>query len=166
LGPDRTGVAAAAAGLPRSWPAGGPQVLWKVAVGRGFAGAAIFRDSVLLLDREDDARDLLRRFRLTNGTEVWRKEFDAPGKLDYNGSRTTPSTDGELIWTIGPFGHIRVVHFADGSPAWTAHLLDDWEAKGPQWGVSQPPLLLHDAVVVAPWGKKAAIVAYRKTEEN
>ncbi len=164
LGPDRTGTVAEAEGLVRSWPAEGPKVLWRVPVGVGFGGPAIYGDSVLILDRTADEQDVLRRIHLTDGTEVWRFSYDAPGKYQYPGSRTTPATDGRLVFCVGPVGHLNAVSFDDASPVWKAHLLDDWEAKVPTCGVAASPLLTDDAIIVAPWGKKAALVAYRKRD--
>ena len=163
LGPRRDGIAHDAKGLARSWPAGGPRKVWSIPVGRGYAGAAIHGDSVLLLDRDGNSRDILRRLRLADGKETWRFAYAAPGQVQYAGSRTTPATDGDLIFTIGPFGHIHAVNFAAGKPVWEAHLLQDWQARRPQWGVATSPLLLGDLVIVAPWGRKAALVAYHKT---
>jgi len=163
LGPDHDGIARTAKPLPRSWPAGGPKVLWKVEVGEGFAGPAICGDSVLLLDREDNARDVVRRLRLVDGAEVWRYPYSAPGRLPTkDGSRGTPTTDGKLVFTIGPFGHVHALKFEDGSLVWKAHLLKDWQARLPKWGVATSPLLMDDWVIVTPWGKKAAVVAYEK----
>jgi outer membrane protein assembly factor BamB len=162
LGPHRDNIAHDAKGLARSWPAGGPKVLWTQPLGIGFAGPVIYGDSVLLLDREDDKQDVLRRLRLTNGEEVWRFTYSAPGSLNHNGSRTTPATDGKLVFAIGPFGHFHAVNFADRAKVWQHHLLNDWDAKRPHWGVSTSPLLHRDLVIVAPWGKKAALVAYHK----
>jgi outer membrane protein assembly factor BamB len=159
-GPERTGVVEDGLALARSWPEAGPPVRWRVQVGEGFGGAAIVGDSVLILDREQSQRDVLRRLRLADGKEVWRYAYEAPGKVDYNGSRSTPSCDGTNVYTIGPFGHIRAVRLEDGKEVWAAHLLDDWEAKRPQWGVSQSPLVLGDLLIVAPWGSRAAVVAY------
>ena len=162
LGPNRDGVVPDAKGLARTWPAHGPKVLWSTPLGVGFGGPAIYGDSVLLLDREEDARDVLRRFSLSNGRELWRLEYQAPGKLQYNGSRSSPATDGDLVFTVGPFGHIHAVKFSDGSVVWKADLLKDWRAARPKWGVSNSPLLWGDLVIVTPWGRKAAVVAYRK----
>ena len=89
LGPQRDGVAHDAKGLARSWPDAGPKHLWETPVGAGYAGAAIYGDSVLLLDREDDARDVLRRINLADGKDVWRFPYDAPGKVDHNTTRCT-----------------------------------------------------------------------------
>jgi len=97
LGPDRNGIAVEALDLPRSWPAGGPTILWKIPVGPGYGGAAIYGDSVLILDRENEAQDVLRRISLANGSEVWRFSYDAPGGYVWPGSRTTPATDGTLV---------------------------------------------------------------------
>ena len=162
LGPQRNGVAHDAKGLARSWPDAGPKHLWETPVGAGYAGAAIYGDSVLLLDREDDARDVLRRINLADGKDVWRFPYDAPGKVDHNGGRPTPATDGDLVFTIGPFGAIHAVKFSDGSPVWQGDLLKDWQAQQPGWAVSTSPLLYGDCVIVMPWGKKAALVALDK----
>jgi outer membrane protein assembly factor BamB len=45
---------------------------------------------------------------------------------------------------------------------WKGDLLTDWGATRPQWAVSTSPLLYGDWVIMAPWGKKAAVVAYEK----
>ena len=37
-----------------TWPVGGPEVLWRVAIGEGFAGVAVAGDEVCLLDREGE----------------------------------------------------------------------------------------------------------------
>jgi len=164
LGPDKNGVAANAKGLARSWSETGPKVLWQVPVGEGFGGACVYGDNVLLLDREVGKKDILRCFRLSDGQEIWRSAYDAPGKLSHQGSRSTPATDGDLVFAIGPHGHFRAVRLRDGTPAWNAHLLSDWGAKKPRWGVATSPLLLDNKVILSPWGTKAALVAYNKAD--
>jgi len=162
LGPQRDGVTHDAHDLARSWPNEGPKVLWQTPVGLGYGGAATYGDSVFLLDREDDARDVLRRINIADGKDIWQYPYDAPGKFDHNGSRPTPATDGNRIFSIGPFGAIRAVNFSDGSPLWQGDLLKDWDAKIPQWGVSTSPLLYGDWVIIMPWGKKGALAALDK----
>jgi hypothetical protein len=162
LGPRSDGVVHDAKGLARAWPAAGPKILWQQPVGPGYGGAAICGESVFLLDREDDKADSLRRFNLADGKEVWHYSYAAPGRTDYNGSRSTPATDGDRVFGIGPFGQISAVKFSDGSLVWKKNLLADWDANKPQWAVSTSPLLYGDYVIVMPWGKKAALVAYEK----
>ena len=54
LGPNRNGTSLEK-GILRTWPEGGPEVLWTVAVGKGFGGPVIKNDKVYLLDRDDEA---------------------------------------------------------------------------------------------------------------
>jgi len=162
LGPERDGVARDAEGLLREWPNQGPTVLWSVDVGEGFAGPAIADGFVYLLDREPNKQDILRKLNLEDGREVWQYAYAAPGKLNYNGSRTTPTVDDDLIFTVGPFGHVHAVAVENGHVLWSAHLLEDWKSKRPGWGVSQSPLVYEDRVVVMPWGSRASVVAYER----
>ncbi len=162
LGPHRNAMAPEAKGLAKSWPMEGPKEVWRTSVSRGFGGAAIGGDRVIFMDREGTARDVVRCLRLSDGEELWRYAYDAPGRLSFPGSRTTPATDGELVFTVGGFGHVHALDLAAGKPKWKAHLLEDWEAKLPHWGVATSSLLLSKAVVFAPWGRRAALVAYDK----
>jgi outer membrane protein assembly factor BamB len=166
LGPQSDGVVHDASGLARTWPATGPKMIWEAPVGLGYGGAAVYGDSVLLLDRPDDARDVVRRIRLGDGKDVWSWPYDAPGKLDHNGSRSTPATDGNYVFSIGPFGHLTAVRFSDGTPVWSKNILTDWGAGRPQWGVSTSSLLYGNWVIVMPYGKQAALVAYDKATGN
>ena len=52
LGPDRNSKSAEK-GILRTWPAGGPEVLWTANVGPGFGGPAIKAGKVYLLDMDD-----------------------------------------------------------------------------------------------------------------
>jgi hypothetical protein len=70
LGPDRNSTSPEK-GISRSWPEGGPEVLWTVAVGRGYGGPAIKDGKVYLLDRDDQVGDNLRCFDLASGKERW-----------------------------------------------------------------------------------------------
>jgi len=161
LGPDRNGTVPDFK-LPAAFPEGGPKVLWTFALHEGFAGPSIKDGKVYVLDRVDNAQDVLRCIDLARGEELWNFGYDAPGKLDYNGSRTTPSVDDKYVFIIGPFGHFHCVDQATHKPVWKKHLLDDFDGKRPNWGVSQSPLLYKDRVIVAPLGKRAGVVAFEK----
>ena len=161
LGPTRDGVAKETK-LPRTWPEGGPEVLWTFELSRGFAGPAIQDGMVYVLDRVKDAQDVLRCLDLGSGQEQWSFAYDAPGKLDHNGSRTTPAVDDKHVFVIGPFGHFHCLDKATHEVVWKKHLLNDFGGKRPNWGVAQSPLLHKKAVIVAPLGRKAGVIAYER----
>ena len=146
-------------GLLKSWPEGGPKQLWSVPVGLGYGGVAAVGEEVFLLDRIADKKDALRCLNLADGKELWRYEYDAPGKLSHDGSRSTPTVTQKHVYTIGPHGHIHCIDRSTRKPVWTRNLLTELGAKKPRWGVATSPVLYKDSVIVTPLSEKAAVVA-------
>ncbi|MBN2329175.1 MAG: PQQ-like beta-propeller repeat protein [Candidatus Omnitrophica bacterium] len=161
LGPDRTGYSSEA-DLNREWPESGPPILWSINVGEGFGAASIFKGRVYMLDREDNQSDVLRCFDLKSGEELWRFAYDAPGRLSYNGSRSTPTVTETSIYTVGPFGHASCFSQETKKLVWSKSLQTDFGATPPNWGFSQSPLLYEDMVIVAPMSDKHGLVALKK----
>jgi len=161
-GPTRNGVAAKGV-RARTFGPNGPKIAWTVKVGPGFAAPAIRDGKVYLLDRPDRKQDVLRCFDLAKGTELWTYAYDAPGRLNYDGSRSTPAVDDKYVFTVGSFGDFHCIDLATHKAVWTKHLLKDHETKIPHWGVAQSPLLHKDLVIVAPQSRTVGVAAYEKT---
>jgi len=160
-GPDRNGISPET-NLARSWGETGPKELWSFELGVGFGGPSIHDGKVYVLDRVDDARDVLRCLDLESGKELWTFAYDAPGKLGRNGSRTTPTVDDKYVYTVGPFGEFHCVSKTSHKVVWKKHLLRDFGGRRANWGVSQSPVLYKDMVIVAPQSRKAGLAAFRK----
>jgi outer membrane protein assembly factor BamB len=158
MGPNSNGVSTEK-GLARAWPAAGPKVLWTVKVGPGYGGAAIRAGKVYLLDRVDQQKDVLRCLDLTTGKEEWTFGYNAPGRIDHDGSRGTPAVTDKYVYTIGPFGDMHCIDLASHQVVWKKNIVTDYGAKRPQWGVAQSPLLFHDLVIIAPQSNQAGVVA-------
>jgi len=160
-GPDRSGVAAEGPELARSWPDGGPPVLWAVEVGRGYAGVAVVNGEVFLLDREDNERDVLRCLDLETGEQRWSHGYDAPGMTGFPGSRSVPTVTGRFVVTLGPFGHLTCVSRKSHKPVWSVHLPTAFVGCGvPRWGYAQHPIVHDGNVIVAPHGKGVGVAAF------
>ncbi|MFG0319717.1 MAG: PQQ-binding-like beta-propeller repeat protein, partial [Planctomycetota bacterium JB042] len=156
LGPQRDDTAAA---VPIADGAPPPTVRWRAPVGPGFGGAAVRDGRVYLLDREAGERDVLRVLDLEDGREVWRAADDAPGRLNYAGSRSVPVVTERLVLTVGGLGHVRAFDRAAESMRWRLHLEDDLDGRRPMFGFSASPVLVDGRLVVAPLGPDVGLVA-------
>ena len=162
LGPNRNAVSTET-GIKRSWPAGGPEVLWTVQLGEGFGGAAISQGKVYVLDRSGETGDILRVLDLKTGKQDWTFAYDAPGKLDRGGSRSVPTVDGNYIYVCGSFGHFHCVDKRTHKVVWSKNVWTDYSNEGvPRWGIAQNPLIYGDLVILASMTKSAGVVAYDK----
>lgn len=161
MGPNGDGTSSEK-GLARSWPAGGPKVLWAVPLGPGYGGASILDGKVYLMDRVDRQKDVLRCLDLGTGKEEWTYSYEAPGPIDHDGSRSTPAITDKAVFTIGPFGHLHCIDRVTHQVVWKKNLLSDYGGKAPRWAVAQSPLLYKELVVVAPQSEQAGVVAFEQ----
>jgi outer membrane protein assembly factor BamB len=176
-GPGRDGTSTEK-GILRSWPEGGPKVLWTAPLGIGFGGAAVSAGKVYLLDRDDKVGDTLRVYDLSSGKELWTFAYAAPGKVEFPGSRTTPTVDGDRVYTVGMVGDLYCFGAATQKPLWHKNIWTDFgggsavpanpfapPAEGgqlPIWGIVQNPLIYSNLLIVASQAPQAGVVAYDK----
>ncbi len=162
LGPNANATAPDAK-LARSWPANGPEILWTIPLGAGYGSAAISEAKVYLLDRIGNEKDALLCLDLLTGKELWAYSYEAPGKVDHDGSRSVPTIDGDYIYTCGTFGHVSCFDKNTHKPVWQKNIWTDFSAdKVPMWGIAQHPLIYNDTVILASQTEKAGVVAYDK----
>jgi outer membrane protein assembly factor BamB len=166
-------------GILRSWPEGGPKVLWTAPLGIGFGGAAVSAGKVYLLDRDDKVGDTLRMYDLATGKELWNFAYEGPGRVEFPGSRSTPTVDGDRVYTVGLRGDLYSISTTTKKPVWQKNIWTDFgggaavpaspfapPAPGgqlPIWGIVQNPLIYRNLLIVASQAPQAGVVAYDKT---
>lgn len=176
-GPKRDGTSAEK-GILRTWPAEGPKVLWTAPLGIGFGGPAVSAGKVYLLDRDDKVGDTLRVYDFSNGKELWTFAYPAPGKVEFPGSRTTPTVDGNHVYTVGMTGDLYCLSTVTQKPVWHKNIWTDFGGGGavpaspfappaagwqlPIWGIVQNPLIYRNLLIVASQAPQAGVVAYDK----
>jgi len=162
LGPDRNAISPEK-GLLRFWPKDGPKVLWTISLGAGYGGAAVSDGEVYVLDRIGNKKDMLRCLDLLTGKEQWSFQYDAPGRVQHPGSRSTPAIDDKYVYTCGSFGDLYCFDRDTHKPVWNKNIWKDFSDDNvPRWAISQNPLIYDDAVIVASQTSKAGVVAYDK----
>jgi outer membrane protein assembly factor BamB len=161
-GPDRDGKSAET-GLLRSWPEGGPKVLWSIPVGQGYAAAAIVDGKVYFNDYDEKTAEyLIRCVSLADGKELWRFKEKRRIRPNHGITRTVPAADGTYVFSLDPKAVLHALDAATGAEVWRKNLVQDYGSKIPPWYNGQCPLLEKDRVVIAPVGQKALVVALDK----
>jgi outer membrane protein assembly factor BamB len=166
LGPNRNSTSPEK-GLLRSWPENGPEVLWSVAVGKGFGGPVVKDGKVYLLDRDDKVGDNMRCFDLSNGKELWNFAYDAPGRVMFPGSRSVPIVEGNNVYSCGHNGDVYCIDINTHKPVWNKNVWTDFGGgRIPTWAITQCPLVYGDLLILASQAPKAGVVAYEKLTGN
>ena len=169
-GPERTGVAPDT-GLLESWPTEGPRLVWEAAgAGRGYASLAIAGEKIYTLgdglSTADDKDEYLSCFERETGKQLWKTKTGQPwsaGAESWQGSRSTPTVDGDLVYVITPFGQLVACATGNGKERFRVDLMATLGGKkGDSWGSSESPLVDDDRLVCTPGGEQATMVALNK----
>jgi outer membrane protein assembly factor BamB len=168
--------------LISKFPEDGANIEWRVAIGAGYSGPAVASGRVFITDRTQDegkGKEVENAIRdagqvaggervlcldAKTGDEIWSYSYDCPYRIAYpTGPRSTPTVDGDHVYTLGAMGRLICFSTSDGSVVWQKELTIDYNTKTPPWGYSSHPLIVDDTLFVAVGGEGSGIVAFDKT---
>jgi outer membrane protein assembly factor BamB len=147
------------------WPEDGPPVLWCVRAGAGYSCVAVVGQRLLTLEQDGDEEVVVCRDALT-GSDHWRFRYarqeadQAAYKGDHGtGPRSTPTIDGNLVYTVGSAGLLHCLNLQTGERVWRHDLLKEFSAPNLQWGTSFSPLVVGDLLLTNPGGPNGGSLA-------
>jgi outer membrane protein assembly factor BamB len=152
-GPARDGIAATGERVARTWPSGGPEVLWRTPVGEGHAGPVISHGRVYLVDYDRGKKeDAIRCLSLADGGEIWRYSYAVAIKRNHGMSRTTPAVEGKFLVALGPMCQVHCLNAETGELLWKKDLVREFGTTVPPWYAGQSPLIDQGRAILAPGG--------------
>jgi len=159
-GTNRDGLSRETVPLLRAWPPAGPRELWSIELGEGYAGAAVLHGRVYVMDYDSDKKqDALRCLSLADGRELWRYAYPVRVKRNHGMSRTVPAVSDQFVVALGPKCHVVCLDSLTGELRWGLDLVHQYGATVPPWYAGQCPLIDQGAVILAPGGKDALLLA-------
>jgi len=156
-GPDRNGVSKEK-GWTTSWPTEGPKQLWKASVGTGFSSVAVAQGRVFTLGNQADT-DTVYCFDAQTGEEVWKHAYSCALEPIYHegGPGSTPSVDGDRVYTISKRGDLFCFETANGKVLWQKNLVEELHVGRPRWGFAGSPLVEGDLIILNVGGAGTAV---------
>ena len=147
-------------GLFRTWPAGGPKVLWKSPVGEGYAGVAIQGGRLFINDYDAAKKEhVVRALSMADGKEVWRWSYAVDIRPNHGITRTVPTVTDRFVFSLDPKCRFHALDAKTGKLLWQKNLVQEFKAAIPGWYAGQNPLLDGDRVVLVTGGA-ALVVAF------
>lgn len=162
-GPNRDGKSPDT-GLLKEWPSGGPPLAWKATgIGEGLSSVSVFGGRIFTMG-EFDGESYLLALNAEDGKIVWKTKVGKGGGSDQGGKgpRSTPATDGKLVWALGQEGELICVRAADGRQVWATHY-DKLGGSRPGWWHSESPLLDGNYLIIKPGKGSTSVVGLQKT---
>ncbi len=165
-GPNRDGICREK-GLLKQWPSDGPKLLWKATgLGIGNSAPSVVGNVLYTMGQKDDQEWVLALDTSREGKQLWATSI-GPVRNNGNGfpgPRSTPTIDGNRLYTLGIAGDIVCMDANDGRIIWHRDVVKDFGGRVPSWGYAESVLVDGPWVICTPGGRKATIAAIRKKD--
>ena len=158
-GPNRN-LVSTESGWRTDWSSSGPKVLWKKEVGIGFSSVAVSAGRAYTIGHRG-GNETVFSIDVESGDEVWKHTYKC-ALVDYlheGGSASTPTVDGEHLYTLSREGRLFCFKKATGEIVWDRELQQMLSVPLPDWGFCSSPLVRGNQLLL----DTGATVAIDKT---
>lgn len=144
-GPARNGIFPAT-GLMKSWPDGGPPLLWRYEnLGNSWSAVTVAGDTIYAVG----GGSVGRLFAFTmDGRLKWRKRYGREFSVRYQGCRSTPTVAGRNVVLASGLGVIYCLDAAAGETRWSVDTAEAFSNQVPGWGYNITPLVVGRKVIL------------------
>ena len=157
-----------ATGIKDVWPASGPPVVWKRALGEGYSSPSV-EGGVLYTMYGRRGEEIVIAANAETGRTLWEHVTpmtfvsDAAREMG-NGPYSTPLIVGDRLFTTGVAGRLQCFDKRTGKLLWTQQLLDEHKGSLMMYGYAPSPVAFRDRVIVPVGGRGRALMAFNQSD--
>ena len=144
-GPNHDGISRETTWNPKAL-SGEPKIAWKANVGQGWSSVSVCGDKLFTTGNVED-NDIVYALSVKDGKEVWRYSYACQAG-NHAGPRSTPTTDGKVVYTLSRAGHLFCLSAADGKVIWQKSVLSELGAVNTMYGLAGSPVIYGDMLLL------------------
>ncbi len=149
----RHDLISAETGWADTWPADGPQQLWKVKVGTGFSSVSVVGNRLYTMGhdgRKEGGDDTVYCLDATSGAVIWKQSYPCAlvDNLHEGGPAATPTVHAGRVYTVSKEGLLHCFAADSGNVLWKQPLQKLLGVPMPEWGFSCSPRVVGDLLIV------------------
>jgi outer membrane protein assembly factor BamB len=158
---NRTGVSAET-GLLKSWPAAGPTLLWSnLQLTKGYSSVS-FGNNLIYTTGIKGENDILFALDM-NGNIMWQTAIGRAWNESYPESRSTPTVEGNRVYTSSGFGDLACIDGITGKIIWSYKASELNKGTYGDWGIAEALLIDGDKLYFSPGGPETMTIAINKS---
>lgn len=157
-----------AAGLRDTWPASGPRVIWRRALGEGYSSIAVDGD-VLYTMYGRRGQETVVAANAQTGATLWEHSEPMTFQSDAaqeqgNGPYATPLLVNARLFTTSVAGRLLCLEKATGRLLWNQDLGADHSGNRLMYGYASSPMAFRDTVILPVGGRGKAVMAFNQAD--
>lgn len=126
-----------------------PKELWRQPIGQGWSGFSV-EGPFAYTQEQSENEEAVTCYQLSSGSLIWKYQYpaDYSSVIAGSGPRATPTVSGNYLLTMGSTGVLNCLRRSNGELIWSHNVIEDAQAKIPEWGFSPSPLVINSEVIV------------------
>ena len=162
-GPNRDAICRET-GLLKTWPAGGPKLLWQIrGIGQGYSGPALVGNTLYTMGDKNGKATVFALDIAKDGKQIWATPIGTVKYKGYSpGTRATPTVDGDRVYGLSADGELACLDRKTGKSIWSIDYVKDFGGIMPRWAFAESVLIDGKKLICTPGGPKGTIVALDK----
>jgi outer membrane protein assembly factor BamB len=168
LGPQRDGISTETTQTPLAQT---PRPIWRASIGVGVSSVVVGQGRAFTMGHvrapHDRGTDTVYCFDADTGELVWTHAYDCLScksqDVRFYGPRSTPTVDGECVFTLSLEGHLFCFGADSGEVLWSKDLVRDLQGRIPVYGYCCSPLVYDKNLILELNAPDASYVALDKS---
>ncbi len=150
-------------GLLDQWPEGGPELIFTAkGLGYGYSSVSI-ADGRIFTSGNSGGKSLVTALDAADGHILWQTPNGPAWTAQFEGTRGTPTVDGDRVYDESPLGELVCLQAATGKKIWGLNILDAFGGKNIFWGLAESVLIDGDRLICCPGGKTSVVALDKLT---
>jgi outer membrane protein assembly factor BamB len=154
--------------LKDTWPASGPRVVWKRALGEGYSAPSV-EAGVLYTMYGKPREEVVVAADAETGRTLWERANPMTVVSDAaqeqgNGPYSAPLVAGDHLFTTGVAGRLQCFDKKTGAVSWARELVSDLHGSRLMYGYASSAIAFRDLVIVPVGGPGRGLVAFRQRD--
>lgn len=149
--------------LKSKWPAAGPKVIWRRALGDGYSAPSVVDDTIYTMYGRP-SEEVTTAIDALTGTTLWeqtsRSTFRSEAPDMGHGPYAAPLVAGDRIFTTSVTGRLDCRARKDGALLWK----QDLSGTRLAYGYAASPIAFRDTIIVPCGGRGRSLVAFRQSD--
>lgn len=154
--------------LLKTWPAGGPKLVWEVETGEGYASPAISGEFCVIFHALN-GKETLECLERETGKRLWAFDYPVEYQDRYGfgaGPRGSPVIADGVVVAAGVTSLLHGLDLKTGKLLWKHNLRAEYQVPQDFFGAGSTPLVLEGKVIVQVGGKAEAFDGFEDRNER
>lgn len=125
--------------------------MWQADIGIGYSAPSIQGSNLIAMGsfygEDGNFYERISCLDPLSGKEKWVYEYESEHE-EYDGTKSSPTIDGERVYTLSPFGLLHCLNIKNGKVIWSIDIAKEFDLILPYYNISSSIIIEEDTLLI------------------